>query len=261
MTATFEILLIQDDPVENQAISSILDDGFVNLIKYNIKSELDRCDLPSQHFDVAIIDIDTVSEDRPFYWTIFHQITHHNPLCLIMVITSNSSPEVINPLLEILGQNIVFKPYEGQDILHPINRKLSINFQEFKNRVDNEHQSINKLLTEIKQLIAIKALDVNVNRIFSQNVKQLTNLINHHFLLEERHMTLYRYPDLDIHQEEHKSLLDDLKMMFDTHDDHTKFVDEHLETINKIELKLDHDQHFMEFVSQLSYLNNLYSTS
>ena len=83
MAETFDILLIEDDSVENMAVSSILEEGFVHLINYSVNSELETGDLPHPHFDVVIVDIDTLNEDRPPYREIIEQLKQQNPHCFL----------------------------------------------------------------------------------------------------------------------------------------------------------------------------------
>ncbi|HEA25657.1 MAG TPA: response regulator [Ectothiorhodospiraceae bacterium] len=260
MAETFDILLIEDDPLENMAISSILEGGFVHLIKYSVNSELATDELSHQRFDVVIVDIDTLNEDRPPHREIIEQLKQQNPHCLIIALTSDVSPEAVKPLLEIDVRKIINKPYSAAEILDPIHQRIGVDFEDFQQQVNYEHRIIDKKVTEIKELIAIKPEEDGAHQTFSQKIKQLSKLISDHFLLEERHMTLYSYPDLDLHQDQHSSLLDDINMLLDVSGNNKDVVDEHLDLVDKIQIKLNHDQNFIEFVSHLSHMNNVYAT-
>ncbi|MCW8888014.1 MAG: hypothetical protein OQK25_03000 [Gammaproteobacteria bacterium] len=261
MKKTFDVLLIEDDSVESQRIGSILDDGFIHLIQYSVNSELERSELPNRHFDVAIIDIDTLDQARPSSDKILHQLQQYNSDCLMIVLTADASQESIKPLLDLNIRKFITKPYCDDDILNPIYQRIGMNFQDFQQQVNYEHRIIDKRVIEIKELIAIKAIEGDAQHLFSKKVDQLIKLVSEHFSLEERHMMLYRYPDLDVHQQQHHSLLEDLKELVDFSHNHHDDVHTHLEIINKVEIKLDHDHHFMDFVTNLGYLNSEFATS
>jgi len=260
MAETFDILLIEDDPIENMAISSILDEGFIHLINHSVSSELKIDERPQPHFDVVIIDIDTLNEGRSFFEELIHQLKQQNPHCLIIALTSDLSQEAIKPLLEIDVRKIIAKPYSAREILLPLHHRIGVDFEDFQQQINYEHRIIDKKVIEIKELIPIKAKEESAHHLFSQKIRQLSKLVSDHFLLEEMHMSLYRYPDLDLHQNQHNSLLDDIKILLDFSGNHKDVVDEHLDIVDKIQIKLDHDQHFVEFVSHLSHMNNVYAT-
>lgn len=74
-------------------------------------------------------------------------------------------------------------------------------------------------------------------------------------------MSLYRYPDLNLHQKQHHNLLTGLKELHDFSGDHAEAADECLKIFARVEKNLDHDHDlFMDFVANVSHLNNVYAT-
>jgi hemerythrin len=261
MSENFQLLLIEDDSVEREKINATLDGGFVHLIKYQVHSELGLNELPQQHYDAAIIDIDTLNQERAPCEAIVAQLNQLNPDCLIMALTADLSEGVIKPLLEINVRKIISKPCSEQDILLPLHRRVGMNFQDFQQRVNYEHRIIDKKVSEIKELVTLKADEEGAQQLFSKKLEQLAKFVMEHFSIEERHMALYSYPDIDLHQEQHRSLLEEIKEMVTFSGDHRQAAMNHLEILNRVEIKLNHDQHFMDFVTHLNYLHNVYATS
>lgn len=260
MTGTFEVLLIEDDPVESKKIGSILDDGFVHFIKYNIKSGLAENDLQNRHLDVAIIDIDTLSDERPVYGALLQQIQQHHPDCLIMALHSEQSQESTRALVDLNIRKIITKPYSVEEILQPIYQRVEMNFEDFQQKVNYEHRVIDKKFVEIKKLLPAIASEADAQQLFGKKLEQFSTIISSHFLLEERHMSLYRYPDLDLHQQQHHSLLQDINKLHEFNGDGAEAKGEHTKIFTRLENRLDHDHDlFMDFVANLSHLNGVYA--
>jgi DNA-binding NtrC family response regulator len=121
MTEKVSILVIDDEPTVADALSLILSDsGYEVIVAFNGRDGLEKCD--QRKFGITITDIrlpDISGLD------VLSCIRGKDPDCLVLIITSHSTPEIVAESLSRGAIDVLPKPFLPSDILGLIDRALS----------------------------------------------------------------------------------------------------------------------------------------
>ena len=121
MTKKESILVIDDEPTVADALSLILSDkGYEVIVALNGRDGLEKCN--QRKFEVMITDLrlpDISGLD------ILNCIRGKDPDCVVLIITSHCTPEIMAESMSLGAIDVLSKPFLPSDILGLIDRALS----------------------------------------------------------------------------------------------------------------------------------------
>src|SRR5215211_7610175 len=121
MTKKESILVIDDEPTVADALSLILsDNGYDVIVAFNGRDGLEKCN--QRKFGITITDLRLPDISG---LEVLNCIRGMNPDCLVLIITSHSTPEILAESLSLGAVDVLSKPFLPSDILELIDRALN----------------------------------------------------------------------------------------------------------------------------------------